>query len=251
MRLMGGYASDVGHVRKVNQDAVILKNAMFDDVGIYDPDAHDAGFAVLAVCDGIGGLEHGEISSNIVRSGIEQWCDEILRWINIRTVEPEILYSHLKDAADDWNARVVEFARDTQTPTGTTMSILMLVRDRYFILQVGDSRIYRLQNKVLEQLTIDASVVRYRNGRPKSFLDNFMGKSYELTFTSSSGMLSEEDVFIVCSDGFYHRLEPDDTVRFLEAKTEEGMVGACEELIYKMIERGETDNISGLTVSIK
>ena len=54
MRFLGGYATDVGHTRKVNQDAVILKNASFDENGLYDKEACNAGFAVLAVCDGIG-----------------------------------------------------------------------------------------------------------------------------------------------------------------------------------------------------
>ena len=244
MRFLGASATDVGHSRKVNQDAIILKIASFDNEGFYDIHGENREFAVLAVCDGIGGLEHGEISSGIVKNGIDEWCDGILRWMNIRTIDPDMLFSHLKDAADEWNNRVMDFAADSGSATGTTMSLLMLISDNYYVLQVGDSRIYRLNNQSVEQLTIDASVVRFREGKSKTFLDNFMGKSSDLTFTSSSGLLSEGDVFVVCSDGFYHRFREQDAVSFMEAESEGLIQETCERLIGEMISRGEKDNIS-------
>lgn len=244
MRYIGGLATDIGSTRKVNQDAVILKKAAFDENGALDLSSDEVRFALLAVCDGIGGLKYGEISSGIVRKGIDEWCDSVLKWMDIRTVDSEMVFSHLKDAADEWNCRVIDFARDCNAPTGTTMSLLMLIKDGYFILQVGDSRIYRIREGVAEQLTIDASVVRYRDGKPKSYLNNFMGRDDELKFTFSSGDLSAGDTFLVCSDGFYHRLKPEDILVFDKAGNDQDIKLACKDLVAMMLERGETDNIS-------
>ncbi|MBR1476549.1 MAG: serine/threonine-protein phosphatase [Lachnospiraceae bacterium] len=234
MKYIGGYATNIGNVRKVNQDAVVLKKNIHDGVG----------FAVLAVCDGIGGLEHGEITSNIVKSGIVEWYENVLEWLDVEAAEPETIFSHLKDAADEWNRRVVDFAMDMRTATGTTMSLLMCIRDKYFTLQVGDSRIYRLDGAKLVQLTTDDSVEKYRGGKLRSYLDNFVGKSYELSFATGTGTLKNSDLFLVCSDGFYHHLKEEDLERLNTADSDEEIRSECETLIFEMMERGERDNIS-------
>ena len=244
MRFLSGQASNVGSTRKVNQDAIILRTASFDENGRYDADSVDHEFAIVCVCDGIGGLEHGEISSGIVINGIEQWYDEILGWINIKNADKDVIFSHLKDAADDWNSRVLDFSADRGVSTGTTMSLLMIVKDSYFFIQVGDSRIYRYRDASVEQLTVDASVTRYNNGKPKNYLNNFMGKSKDLEFTFSSGRLSDKDLFIVCSDGFYHHFQSEDITGLTQAGTDSAMQEECEKLIMNMIERGEKDNLS-------
>lgn len=235
MRLVAGYKSDIGKTRKNNQDAVALRTL----------EKKGENFVVLAVCDGIGGLEHGEIASNLVISRIETWFEEITEWLDIKKVDSEILFSHMKDLAEECNALVRECRVIKGIEMGTTLSLLMIIRNTYYIIQVGDSRVYCYNNGMLEQLTVDASVTRMKNGRMKSYLDNYVGKQDELWFTCAIGNVTEWDIFIVCSDGFYHRLLPNDIQQYERKLHKLKTVNeACEELVNRILDRGERDNVT-------
>lgn len=242
MKLTGGCATCVGNTRKINQDAIRYRLAQ--KKGQY--------FSVLAVCDGIGGLEKGEVASALVVRRIDEWFDRIVQWLDIPEADPEVVYAHLKDAAEEWNLAVCEYRKSHGVQTGTTLSLLMLLRDRYYTLHVGDSRIYLCGKKDWKQLTVDASVTQMKNGRMKTYLDNYMGKSEELWFTSSSGPVRGGDLFLVCSDGLYHHLLQEDIREIsLDGLDEKKAEAACRILIEKMLARGERDNISVGIVAAK
>ena len=128
MKLTGGCATYVGNTRKVNQDAILYRSSEKD--GCY--------FTVLAVCDGIGGLEKGELASALVVRQANAWYERILQWLDIPTADPDVLYAHVKDAAEEWNRKVCEYRERNRIQTGTTLSLLLLLRDKYYTLQVGD-----------------------------------------------------------------------------------------------------------------
>lgn len=233
-KLSGGCVTDIGAVRKVNQDAVFFKSLA--DKGQY--------FAVGAVCDGVGGLEHGEMASGLIVEEIRKWFLEIEGWIDIAETETEILYAHLLDAAEEWNAKVRNMAAEKNIRTGTTMSLIMIIRDRYYIVQVGDSRIYQYR-QFLEQLTVDATVSRMKNGKMKGYLTNYMGKEDKLWFSTAEGTVREGDLFLFCSDGGYHLLREEDIQEIRLHDTDGAEVSEkCGELVREMIKRGERDNIS-------
>ena len=235
MRYVAGCKSNIGRVRENNQDAVVLRT--FERRG--------DNFIVLAVCDGIGGLEHGEMASSLAVARIEAWFDEVTEWLDITGADGELLFSHMKDLVEECNTLVRECRIARGIEMGTTLSLLMIVRNTYYIIQVGDSRVYRYNDGTLEQLTVDASVTRIKNGRMKAYLDNYLGKQDELWFTSTVGNVKERDLFIVCSDGFYPQLVPED-LRKYERKLRKAKKAdeACEEMIECMMNRGERDNIT-------
>ena len=231
MRYVAGCKSNIGRVRENNQDAVVLRT--FERRG--------DNFIVLAVCDGIGGLEHGEMASSLTVARIEAWFDEVTEWLDITGADGELLFSHMKDLVEECNTLVrgCRIARGIEM--GTTLPLFMIVRNTYYIIQVGDSRVYRYNDGTLEQLTVDASVTRIKNGRMKAYL----GKQDELWFTSTVGSVKERDLFIVCSDGFYHQLVPENlrkyekNLRKIKKADEE-----CEEMIECMMDCRKRDNIT-------
>ena len=199
----------------------------------------------MAVCDGIGGLEHGEIASSFVRERIAEWYDSITEWIDIESSDRDIVFSHLKDGAEDWNRALYDFRCTRNLNTGTTMSIFMLIGKNYYTIQVGDSRAYRYYDKELIQITVDDSITKLKNGKLKSYLSNYMGKTPELWYTCRTGIINKRELFFVCSDGFYHRLKLQDVEDiFLHATENKDLDPVCNSLVYKMMERGERDNIS-------
>lgn len=242
MKIYGGCWSDIGR-REVNQDGVLYRN--------FEKDGQT--FSVCAVCDGVGGLSHGELASSYLTNQISLWFDSVSEWLDMKQVNPSLLYSHLKDAAENWNEGVREICAEQQTCTGSTMSLLMIIRECYYVIHVGDSRIYHFQEETgMERLTLDASVARMKNGRVKNYLDNFMGKRENLTFQALDGTLSGDEMFLVCTDGFYHNLTEDDTIELYHncCKTED-VEEFCGSAVRKMSERGEKDNISVSVVMIK
>ena len=132
MKLFGACATDVGCRRKVNQDSIIF---LSDNI-------NGRIISVVAVCDGVGGLESGEIASAIVIRGVRKWFDGIMEWLDESLFEPELLFSHLKDAAEAWNEEVFDYKVVNSVEMGTTMSILLIADTSYYVLQVGDSRVY-------------------------------------------------------------------------------------------------------------
>ena len=171
MKLIGGCGTDKGGYRDNNQDAILFR--MLEREGVT--------FALGIVCDGIGGLENGEIASQFIISAADQWFNAAAQWVEPAKVDTDIMMAHLRDGAEDWNYRLCEYIREKGLRTGTTMSVIMLLGDRAFIIHVGDSRIYRY-NLIdgLVPLTTDMVVTKMSGGRMKSFLDNYMGKSTEL-----------------------------------------------------------------------
>ena len=197
MKLISGSYTDIGTTREVNQDAVFCRVLKGKKEYI----------SLAVVCDGIGGLSCGEIASGFIVDEIAQWWNSLASWVDPDMVEPDLVISHVKDAAEEWNSNFYEYKLSQAIETGTTMSLLLTVQNRFYIIQVGDSRVYVVKNGVLKQLTTDASVSRLNsNGVMKSYLNNFMGKSEELFYTISEGEINTGDLFIVCCDGFYHNL---------------------------------------------
>ena len=234
MKIRGGCASDIGSVRSVNQDAVCCR--LFHK--------RKESIALCAVCDGVGGLEHGEMSSSLLVESMDEWFGELMSWLDISKTDPEVLFSHLKDAAESWNDAICRLCQEQNLKTGSTMSLLLLVQQRYYIVHVGDSRIYRYRRGILEQLTMDDSVTRLKTGQMKSYLNNYMGKQDQLWFQALEGDIEKEDIFMLCSDGLYHHLIQSDIEALCGKHRRKDLNRFCADMIQSMIERGEKDNIS-------
>lgn len=181
------------------------------------------------------------MASSLTVARIEAWFDEVTEWLVITGADGELLFSHMKDLVEECNTLVrgCRIARGIEM--GTMRPLFMIVRNTYYIIQVGDSRVYRYNDGTLERLTVDASVTRIKNGRMKAYL----GKQGERWFTSTVGSVKERDLFIVCSDGFYHQLVPENLrkyekkLRKIKKADEE-----CEEMIECMMDCRKRDNIT-------
>ncbi|MGB6193020.1 MAG: protein phosphatase 2C domain-containing protein, partial [Terracidiphilus sp.] len=132
-------ATDRGRKRSANEDAF----------------GYSVEDGVFVVCDGMGGAAAGEIASSIA-------VDEVLHRLSGRRRDespamPEAAL-HAVTAAND-----AIFSRAQRNPRlsgmGTTLVALAVHENRAWVLNVGDSRCYRLRNGQVEQLTLDHSLV--------------------------------------------------------------------------------------------
>lgn len=226
--------SDVGSVRDVNQDAIVAKTLK----------KRKHMLAVGAVFDGIGGLERGELASGLLAQGLREWIDALPSKIDLLKVEPDILYAHFMDEVELLNEKLCDFIREQKIQTGSTMSAILIVRDQYYVIQVGDSRVYRF-HQFLEQLTDDEIRLEEEEGRIRKKLTNYMGKKENLEFLAYQGKVYPGDRFLFCTDGFYHHFLASDIIRMLrEDLKEKELKAELECLVEQMIQRGEHDNIS-------
>ena len=200
------------------------------DRGRKRPSNEDAfGFSVedgvYVVCDGMGGAAAGEIASSLA-------VDEVLRLLSDRSQNG---HAPLPDAAERAiiaaNEAIFSRAQRNRrlSGMGTTLVALTAEERHVWVLNIGDSRCYRLRKGRLEQLTLDHSLVeeQVRMGRMshsealrsplKNVITRALGTQNQVT-PDVFGLEAEPgDLFLLCSDGLTREL-PDQVDRIAAVK---------------------------------
>lgn len=149
MEYITGICTDVGISKKVNQDAAMIRQA----------ETKKGNVVLGVVCDGMGGLEKGEIASSTVITGMSEWFEKVF---------PDLLYHNFTFEAikKSWlnlllqlNNRISIYGDHHGIKLGTTITVLLLIEDAYYICNVGDSRVYCL-NSQIQQMTRDQSYIQ-------------------------------------------------------------------------------------------
>lgn len=231
--------SDIGLRREENQDSYGILEA--------------ANFQLFLVADGMGGVRGGAIAS---QSAIKV-ITECLR--SRDTIEPGDLVkavTHANTAVYEQGIEDTEF-----TGMGTTLVGLCFIANQLYVLNVGDSRAYRLQHGKIEQLTEDHTLVTelLRSGAISADQVENHPVSHMLTRSLGPAPLVDVDcliyaqellvgdVFLLCSDGLYNLVNKEDMAEALE---EESLEVAAERLIELANSRGGTDNITVMLVEV-
>lgn len=260
MKFLSVAHSDVGIKKNINQDSVLVKEA-----------TTDCGRVLLAViCDGMGGLAKGEVASATLVRTFSHWFEEKLPYM-IYTSEGatrEIDYNELQrewnQLIDSINNKIGSYGASFHAPCGTTLVALLLVDKKYYIVNIGDSRVYLL-NDSLKQLTKDQTFIQREidEGRmtieeakmhpERNVLLQCVGASKIIVPDFFKGEHQKGDMFMLCSDGFRHLITEEEFMKILDPKklnSEKLMQDAtiyCTELNKQ---RKENDNISVVLIKI-
>ena len=218
--------TDVGRVRKSNQDALII------------------GGGVAGVADGMGGHNGGEIASGQTRDGI-------LRELQGKTPDRQALEDAVKKVnLEIWERQEKDAAL---TGMGTTLTLLWPGEKEMLIAQVGDSRAYLIRDGKMRQVTEDHSLVwdMVRRGvlteeqaacHP---MRNYITRAVGTEDTIEVDLFSEErkkgDRWLICSDGLYSQISKS---ALEEAAQTEDLETAADRLLQAALEGGGKDNIS-------
>jgi protein phosphatase len=233
-------ASRVGNVRSNNED-MILAYDKYIRSDIYQtvlaPDNLDR--FVVAVADGMGGHNAGEVASEMVMQNLKFYFNDLPKGMTSGELE-EAMNDWLQSIHQTVNAR--GRINKSQVDMGTTLVALLYYGNRYFWLNCGDSRLYRLRDANLEQLTTDHSLIN-ENGEKKhsNIITNCIGAGCEDTFIDMIEFTDEfqvGDTYVLCSDGL-NDMVPDEIIRemLLNGATANTL---CEEAISA----GGFDNVS-------
>lgn len=231
-----GSATDVGRVRQNNEDNLLVASPLF------------------AVADGMGGHAAGEVASGIA---VQLLGDTFSR---------DRTPAGLADAVRAANRAVWERAQ--QQPDlrgmGTTLTAVALVDDDgqevLAVVNVGDSRAYRLQQGQLEQLTEDHSLVEelVRSGRlsaeeaqvhpQKHVLTRVLGVDADVEVDCFRVIPYEGDRFLLASDGLFNEVD-DRTIASVLRRTDDPDA-AVAELVELAKGNGGSDNITVVVVDV-
>jgi protein phosphatase len=242
MQLIYASRTDVGMVRAGNEDS------MHADATPYR--------GVFMVADGMGGHAAGEVASAMA---VQMVTREIAQ---IRDVTSPDSTDTLRSALQQANRAIFNrtIAEVDKQGMGTTASVLVLSGNRYLIGQVGDSRIYRARNGVLEQLTkdhsyvqeqVDAGFITPEQARYHPYsnvITRCVGASPEVEPDVYAGELLVGDLFLVASDGLTGMLEDAQLHRIVHGKSSPGPL--VDALVHEANRRGGLDNITAVVVRV-
>lgn len=241
--------SDAGNVKEINQDSYTLKMAYYNDEPVI----------LATVADGMGGTTSGEEASQKVKEAFEQWFK--------KNLEKIIKNDEISDALiESWDKIIFSISDDLidkygeGTAPGTTLTQILLYKGHYYAINIGDSRIYKLEDNELYQVTKDHSWVQdaldsgmkpeeINRDHRRNMITRCIGVSSD--FNSPDYYMDEYkpgDRFLLCSDGLRH------TIRAVEIKEalicKKNAKTKAQDLVSLAKKRGETDNITAIIIEI-
>jgi serine/threonine protein phosphatase PrpC len=249
-KLSWALVSDPGKVRPHNEDFA----------GAYAPttpdDSWDRG-PLWVLADGMGGHSAGEVASRLaVETLLTQWTKGT----------PSAPGTALRNGVRAANGAVYDAGREnSRRGMGTTLCALTLAGTEAIIVNVGDSRAYRVRGGECTQLTTDhsrvADMLRMRMITPeqaathpaRSMLTRSLGADLIVQPDLVKEPVRQDDTFVLCSDGVWDVISRADLAEVAGAIGEPALptpAAAAQHLIETAIDRGATDNVTVVVVRV-
>lgn len=233
-------ATDIGRKRKTNQDSICL----------------DPKHSFYAVADGMGGHNGGDIASQMSTSIMPLYLEQS---------EDKDSQVVMNDLIQFINSSILNKAKELPelAGMGTTVAAIKFSGPNLIIGNVGDSRVYMINNSQIYQLTRDHSFVQEKlnmgiytredavKDPHKNVLVRSVGFDEELLVDVFSYRISKNDIFLICSDGLHGKVSDADILYILKNTigdparcTKDDVDRAVKELIDQANANGGQDNIS-------
>lgn len=251
MRFVATADTDIGISKNTNQDSLLIKHATVDDKEIL----------LAVVCDGMGGLDKGELASATVIRTFSAWFDDELPY-ELESLDMEIIGAKWSLLLKELNAQILEYSKSNNIDgVGTTFSGILFVDDKYVIGHVGDTRIYHI-GESLKQLTTDQTFVareisrgtmtieQAKTDKRRNLLLQCVGASKVVEPQIITGN-TQRGAYMLCSDGFRHEIseaEIYESLNPINLMNKDAMHNNAKYLIEQVKSREEKDNISVLLV---
>ena len=229
--------TDVGKVRKHNEDSMLNK----PEIGLW------------VVADGMGGHEAGDVASQMIVSSLGKIHEGITLDRYIDDIEDRILKV---------NERLIAKARESEknVTIGSTVVGMLAYDELCTFFWAGDSRLYRLRDGSLGQMTTDHSQVEiyieqglinrqqaatHPHG---NMITRAVGAAEDLYIDFDIQEMQSGDRYMLCSDGLTKHLED---IEFEEMLSEGSVEEACKELTALTLERGAGDNVTTIVIDVE
>ena len=235
--------TDKGRVRLKNEDA-------------YDIGKFEDGAVWAVVCDGMGGVNGGNVASMIAVDAIAKAFTKSYR----EDADANSIRSMLMTALGAANTYVYEAAKEDEelAGMGTTAVAVVVKEDTAFIAHVGDSRAYLIRGDSIEQETRDHSMVQLLVERgelteeeamthpKKNYITRAVGVEEELDVDYNEIPLQDADVILLCTDGLTNCVSKEEILSIIQ---ENGALASPDLLVEQAIEHGGNDNITVVVIA--
>jgi protein phosphatase len=232
---------DIGCKRLINEDMILINDVIFRDGSMKKK--FDIGKRVLiAVADGIGGLDKGEIASEMALNKLKKILERIPDDLSVQELK-EVFDVYAQETNSAMSERM-----------GSTIAGLFIYQNKAFRFHAGDSRIYLLRNGGLSRLTTDHSL-RESGGNlnaPANIIINSLGggDSAYIEFAEIEQPFLKGNVFLLCSDGL-HDLVSSAMISDMLILSQTERTDAAEKLLKLAKNKGGLDNISIITIKVE
>ncbi len=249
MKIKYSGLTDKGSVRQANEDSILLNEIIvnyedhFEMTEVADKEL-TAEAMWLAVADGMGGHEAGEVASRIT---LEKLKDTFI------DKGSELLNNgdKLKEVIGRIHAEVNLYGESAGNKgMGTTLVGSIFNLEKFLLYNVGDSRVYILRNGYLQQKTRDHSLKEQANiEAAKNIIVSSIGGGKDdiiIDIYDLSGQVKAGDLMLICSDGLTDiDLEANyDEFESIVADNVDDLPAMCKKLLLYSLDKGSSDNIS-------
>jgi serine/threonine protein phosphatase PrpC len=264
VNLVFGAKSDAGLVRAGDPDEDSVFALAFS--AIYESVAKPSA-GLFIVADGIGGAEAGEVAS---KAGLQTVVGQLLPNIILRAfagdaLDDDAVRAEIISAIQVGNRKVIEVAKELGKEMGTTITLALVLDNKLYVANVGDSRTYLLSGTRLQQISRDhslvAQLVEAKQIQPediythpnRNYILRSLGSNEELQidlFPQDGGAIKLEPGarLLLCCDGLWEMVRDDELERNLFADASPQKI--CDLLVARANESGGEDNISVVVVSV-
>lgn len=231
--------TDIGRVRKVNQDAV--KTEVISD-----------NLAWSVVCDGMGGQAGGDIASNIAVIMISKFLSDNLSELKTSDEIKSVIYEAVSSANQ---AIYLKSEKDENLKNmGTTVIVCVVSMGELYVAHMGDSRTYLISNDRITQITTDHSMVQEmlnkgkltveeaRNHPQKNIITRALGVNPDIKLDYNTVDIKQGDIVLSCTDGLTNTVKESDIYDI--CKKYENKEEAVNKLIATGNKNGGNDNIT-------
>jgi protein phosphatase len=260
--------SHVGKVRRENQDQYFAAT-LHRTMRIWSTSMAERRFrhtdepmmALLMVADGVGGGAGGKRASETALEAVWGYLAGAVdvTWTLGPGMEDMVL-ERLEQAVEQCHLAVRAAAERDASLRGmaTTLTMATVIWPRLYVVQVGDSRCYRLRAGQLQLLTTDqtmAQALRARGVPPERIqtprlhhiLTSAIGSDVAPVTTTFD--LEWDDILLLCTDGLTNHLGDDDIREVLAHSS--SAKGACRALVGQAVKRGGSDNVTVVVGRLK
>lgn len=227
--------SETGLCRQSNQDAVLAVNT--EVAGLF------------AVADGMGGHYKGELASQSVVSLLEKWWQEIEGCI-VSMPFSEVV-SILEKKIREINKNIYQMYSEMEQLGGTTLCLLLIQKNAYAVLNVGDSRLYRCQEWTSVLMTIDDVWVNVQGCFDCDSLTQAVGAQEELSMNIHTGIIRKKAYFFLCSDGIYKYCGDQYLFSKIRSLMWKKSITVAKQIRKQVYQNGAKDNLSMIIVAAK
>lgn len=251
MKVIVGAYSDIGISRENNQDALCVLQA----------ETKGQNICMAIVCDGMGGLSKGEVASSVVIQEFTGWFEEDFPCMLNRATKEQII-DIWKTKLWDLSEQLKNYGNKHNILCGTTFSGILILGEEFLWVHVGDSRIYHMGRRFMEQITTDHTVIarelkkgtmtlaEAQHSNQKGKLTQCIGASQMLEPESGIGKIKKGEIILLCTDGFYHKFSEEEIAQVYQMRSDNelGLERYCMEQTKEAMRRMEKDNISVVVI---